>query len=253
MSLRSELPPKTLQPQMFSIEDIQDTIPSLHSICYPPFFQPRLLKVILVAAFYSVQYFLAPTTLLYRVSGNMSRWKSMERIWKPLLPRSGKREVVCSTEHADASFYNLTSVACLHISRVGSGKTKPSNDEIPPPPIILMTPPPFDPAAWKKARNVEVDGRHNEVARSYGQRVKQVGEKYGCSVLDVWETLQGDTSPDVFGKYLSDGLHLSEEGNRKVYEGLMHLISSKYPTLAPMPEGSTEGIPLEGKPWDELC
>ena len=116
-----------------------------------------------------------------------------------------------------------------------------------------MTPPPFDAASWRKTRNLEVDGRANEVARSYGEQAKLVGQKLNCNVLDVWETLQGETSPEVYGKYLSDGLHLNEEGNRKVYQGLMALIKAQLPELAPMEECVPTGIPLEGKLWDELC
>lgn len=120
-------------------------------------------------------------------------------------------------------------------------------------PIILITPPPFDPAAWRKTRDLEVDGRANEVARSYAEQVQAVGTSHDCSVLNVWDLLEGGTSPEVYGKYLSDGLHLNEDGNRKVHEGLVDLIRREYPHLAPMEEGSSVGIPLEGKLWEELC
>lgn len=100
---------------------------------------------------------------------------------------------------------------------------------------------------------MEVDGRANDVARSYGEKVKSVGKSHNCSVLDVWDALEGAKSSDIYGKYLSDGLHLSEEGNRKVYEGLITLIRTDYPHLAPMEEGSATGIPLEAKLWHELC
>ena len=128
--------------------------------------------------------------------------------------------------------------------------TKSSNDTFP---IILMTPPPFDAAAWKKFRNLEVDGRANDVAKSYGEKVQAVAKSHNCSVLNVWEVLEGGTSPDVYGKYLSDGLHLNEEGNRKVHEGLMSLLKKEHPKLAPREEGGSVGIQLEGKLWEELC
>ena len=116
-----------------------------------------------------------------------------------------------------------------------------------------MTPPPFDAAAWKKFRNLDVDGRANDVAKSYGEKVEAVAKSHNCSVLNVWDLLEGGSSPEVYGKYLSDGLHLNEDGNRKVHEGLMNLLKKEYPKLAPMEEGSSEGIPLEGKLWEELC
>jgi lysophospholipase L1-like esterase len=120
-----------------------------------------------------------------------------------------------------------------------------------------MTPPPFDAAAWRKARNVHVDDRQNDVARSYGDKVKEVAQEHHCILLDVWETLQGGTSPEHYGKYLSDGLHLNEQGNRQLHQGLMNLIRNEHPDLAPAAmEGQTNnnvGIPLEEKPWTELC
>ena len=87
----------------------------------------------------------------------------------------------------------------------------------------------------------------------YGDKVKDVAREHKCSVLDVWETLEGNTSPDHFGKYLSDGLHLSEDGNRKLHEGLMELIRKEHPELAPMDERTKIGIPLEEKLWSQLC
>lgn len=116
-----------------------------------------------------------------------------------------------------------------------------------------MTPPPFHAAAWRKARNVQVDDRQNDVAKSYGDKVKQVAATRSCSVLDVWELLEGNTTPEQFGKYLNDGLHLSEDGNRKLHQGLMDLIRKEYPELAPKSEATGIGIPLEEKLWSELC
>ena len=97
------------------------------------------------------------------------------------------------------------------------------------------------------------DGRGNDVAKSYGDKAKEVGQTHNCKVLDTWEALEGGTSPEVYGKYLSDGLHLNADGNRKVYEGLLDLIKRYHPDLAPMEEDSSAGIPLEGQLWEELC
>lgn len=98
-----------------------------------------------------------------------------------------------------------------------------------------------------------VDGRANEVAKSYGDKAKEVGKAHNCKVLDAWDALEGGTSPGTYGKYLSDGLHLNAAGNRKLYDALLDLIKREHPDLAPMEEGATKGIPLEGRLWDELC
>lgn len=120
-------------------------------------------------------------------------------------------------------------------------------------PIILIAPPPFDAAAWRAFRGLDEDGRANNVAKSYGDKVKEVGKANNCQVLDSWEALEGGSSPSVYGKYLSDGLHLNSEGNRKVHKGLADLIKREYPDLAPFEEGSTVGVPLEGRLWEEIC
>jgi lysophospholipase L1-like esterase len=122
-------------------------------------------------------------------------------------------------------------------------------------PIILLTPPPFDAVAWGKFRNLEVyEGRTNQVARTYGEIASEVAKANQCSVINVWEVLEGRTSPEVYGRYLSDGLHLNELGNRKVHRSLMKLLREDYPHLVPLELGGTsQSIPLEGRLWDELC
>lgn len=129
-------------------------------------------------------------------------------------------------------------------------------------PIILMTPPPFHADAWRKSRNLQQDGRANRVAKAYGDKVIEVSQNHtNCSVLNVWGLLQGEASPDVYGQYLSDGLHLNEKGNRLVHQGLTELIQKEYPQLAPRVESVdgqeggvlVEGIPLEEPKWDTLC
>ena len=118
-------------------------------------------------------------------------------------------------------------------------------------PIILVTPPPLDGKAWANFKGM--DNRSNERHKLYGDLVKEVATQQQCGVLDVWTLLEGDQPVDVYGKYLTDGLHLNEMGNRKLYKGLHELLKTEYPDLVPQQEGSDKGIPLEGKLWDELC
>lgn len=126
-------------------------------------------------------------------------------------------------------------------------------------PIILLTPPPVHEEAWKECRELKQSDRRNQVAKEYGDAVKQVGQEHNCPVLDIWQLLDGLSSPDVYKKHLSDGLHLNESGNRRIYDGLMELIQTKYPDLAPMADDDgdgkhgKQGILLEEKLWTELC
>jgi isoamyl acetate esterase len=118
-------------------------------------------------------------------------------------------------------------------------------------PIILLTPPPLDQKAWFSFKGI--DNRSNERHHAYGAVVKEVAQKHDCKVLDVWKILEGDTSPDLYNKYLTDGLHLNELGNQKLYQGLIELIRKDFPDLAPQQDGEDSGIPLEEKLWEELC
>jgi isoamyl acetate esterase len=124
-------------------------------------------------------------------------------------------------------------------------------------PVILLTPPPVDEAAWAAWKNVAVCDRSNQVARAYGARAQQVATELDCPVVDTWTLLEGFS--DKRGEFLSDGLHLNEQGNRRVFEGLMTLLQQQFPDLAPMGDDDGDGkhgkkgIPVEEKLWKELC
>lgn len=121
-------------------------------------------------------------------------------------------------------------------------------------PIILMTPPPLNEAAWS-THCPEPNKRSNEAAREYGERVKKVAARNGCPVVDVFEALGGNG--DKYGQNLSDGLHLNGRGNTLLFEGLLKIIKTHYPHLAPMEDGDekygTTGIPLEEELWRDQC
>jgi lysophospholipase L1-like esterase len=85
--------------------------------------------------------------------------------------------------------------------------------------------------------------------------VKKVAAQHGCPVVDVFEALGGNG--DEYGQNLSDGLHLNGHGNTLLFEGLLKMIKTHYPYLAPMEDGDekygTTGIPMEEKLWRDLC
>eukprot|EP00977_Amphora_coffeiformis_P010047 scaffold2353_cov167-Amphora_coffeaeformis.AAC.38 len=122
-------------------------------------------------------------------------------------------------------------------------------------PILLLTPPPFDAPAWMAFRQFDTPGRDNQVAKAYGDKVKQVATNLDmCAVVDTWTILEG--SSDDKSQYLSDGLHLNEAGNRLVHKGIMEVLKKDFPHVAPMMDGDgrygTNGIPLEEPLWREL-
>jgi hypothetical protein len=183
----------------------------------------------------------------------MCRLNSMPKILRRLSQPFGKWFSLISSCGAPFTIQDANEHDHFFASQILLSSTATEeNDKFP---IILLTPPPFDAAAWSKFRNLEVyEGRTNQVARAYGERAQEVAKASQCSSIDVWELLEGGKSPEVYGRYLSDGLHLNELGNRKVHEGLMELLRRDQPHLAPLEEGSTSpGIPLEGRLWEELC
>jgi lysophospholipase L1-like esterase len=124
-------------------------------------------------------------------------------------------------------------------------------------PIIVMTPPPVDEEAWAKYRGSKTSCRTNEASKQYGQKAIQVATALNCKVLDTWTLLGGSGNDRT--QHLSDGLHLSESGNRLVYQGLMELIETQLPDLAPMSDEDgqgkygTQGVPMQEELWKKLC
>ena len=128
------------------------------------------------------------------------------------------------------------------------------------PTIILLTPPPLPRAkleafCLQQYGSTERAQRSNDASRAYGAMVKQIACEYSLQVVDVFDLLQGDHGPDVYGQYLVDGLHLNSRGNQRVYQGLMDVLQTKFPHLAPMTDGEgrhgTMGIPFQEKLWNE--
>ena len=122
-------------------------------------------------------------------------------------------------------------------------------------PILLITPPPFDAQAWMEFRQLESPGRDNQIAKEYGDKVKEVAASLEmCSVVDTWNLLEGSSNNK--GQYLSDGLHLNEAGNRLLHKGITEVLKKDFPNILPMVDGEgqhgTNGVPLEEPLWREL-
>ncbi|XP_054034768.1 isoamyl acetate-hydrolyzing esterase 1 homolog [Dryobates pubescens] len=78
--------------------------------------------------------------------------------------------------------------------------------------VLLITPPPLQEAAWEQACLAKGErlNRSNASAGQYAQACVQAARACGTDVLDLWTLMQKDQD---FSSYLSDGLHLSAEGN----------------------------------------
>ncbi|KAK2501931.1 hypothetical protein MC885_009373 [Smutsia gigantea] len=125
--------------------------------------------------------------------------------------------------------------------------------------IILITPPPLCEAAWEKeclTLGCKLD-RLNSVVGEYASACLQVAQDCGTDTLDLWTLMQKDRQ-DI-SSYLSDGLHLSPEGNEFLFSHLWPLIEKKassLPLLLPYWRDIAEAEPElsllgDGHHWSE--
>ncbi|XP_015269499.1 PREDICTED: isoamyl acetate-hydrolyzing esterase 1 homolog [Gekko japonicus] len=96
--------------------------------------------------------------------------------------------------------------------------------------IILVTPPPLHETAWEKEciAKGEILNRHNATTGEYAKACVKTARDCGIEVVDLWTLMQ--TNNQDFSCYLSDGLHLSEEGNNFLANQLWSVLERR--TLA---------------------
>ncbi|KAG8542488.1 hypothetical protein GDO81_026627 [Engystomops pustulosus] len=97
--------------------------------------------------------------------------------------------------------------------------------------IVLITPPPLHEASWEKQCIIKGSklNRLNSVTGTYAKACVQVGAEYGADVLDLWTLMQEGGSD--YSVYLSDGLHLSDAGNKFAETKLWIILQKKLGSL----------------------
>ena len=133
------------------------------------------------------------------------------------------------------------------------------------PKIVLMTPPPVDETAWERFCEEWnfPQVRRAAVTRQYAEAVREVAAEIGVGVVDLWSIfmeragwepgnpLLGSKEPgqspsgDGLAGLLSDGLHLSGEGNKLVFESLKAFIKENLP--------EENELPWLLPRWDDKC
>ncbi|KAG8445621.1 hypothetical protein GDO86_010413 [Hymenochirus boettgeri] len=93
--------------------------------------------------------------------------------------------------------------------------------------VILITPPPLHEPSWEKQCCLKGSklNRSNVAAGLYAKACVQVGYQFGIDVVDLWSEMQ--SSGQDFKVYLSDGLHLSAEGNSFLESRLWTILERK--------------------------
>ncbi|KAE8605036.1 hypothetical protein XENTR_v10014946 [Xenopus tropicalis] len=97
--------------------------------------------------------------------------------------------------------------------------------------IILITPPPICEPAWEQQcllKGCKLN-RLNNTAGLYAKACVEVASECGTEVVDLWSQMQ-EGGKD-YTVYLSDGLHLSSEGNQFVESSLWPILEKKLSAL----------------------
>eukprot|EP00397_Hematodinium_sp_SG-2012_P062470 GEMP01084428.1.p1 GENE.GEMP01084428.1~~GEMP01084428.1.p1 ORF type:complete len:217 (+),score=42.22 GEMP01084428.1:72-722(+) len=125
--------------------------------------------------------------------------------------------------------------------------------------IILLTPPPvchrqrleFQRVRFPDSPSGQLE-RTNDNAEKYAKACVDVARESNVSVVNLWElmmeaakasdvgqeeSMQQDAEP--WGRYLSDGLHLSHAGNTFVFSKLLETVERDWPELRITPCKST--------------
>ncbi|XP_061363457.1 GDSL esterase/lipase At5g45920 [Gastrolobium bilobum] len=103
--------------------------------------------------------------------------------------------------------------------------------------VLLITPPPIDEDARVRYPYVDdpqgLPERTNEAAGEYARVCIAVAGECGIPVIDLWTKMQ--QYPDWRKEYLSDGLHLTQSGNRVVFEEVIMKLRDEGLSLESMP------------------
>ncbi|KAK1302880.1 DNA (cytosine-5)-methyltransferase DRM2 [Acorus calamus] len=118
--------------------------------------------------------------------------------------------------------------------------------------IVLITPPPVDEVGrLEYARSVygenavEIPERTNEVTGIYTRKCIEVAQELGLPHVDLWSQMQETSGWQK--KYLSDGLHLTEEGNGVVYEEVIQVFERSGLKAVEMPYDLPHHSEIDGK------
>lgn len=112
--------------------------------------------------------------------------------------------------------------------------------------VLIAGPPPVDAEAWDKhcraSGSDDGGGRCNRLVRVYAGLCRQVAAEAGCTFVDLYsEFVHRADGVAGIGRFLSDGLHLSQAGNDLVAEVLTSALAGM--------SGAPGDLPLHFPSW----
>ncbi|KAL6997146.1 hypothetical protein U1Q18_007270 [Sarracenia purpurea var. burkii] len=118
--------------------------------------------------------------------------------------------------------------------------------------VVLITPPPIDEEGRiEYARSLygekamEVPERTNEVTGGYAKQCVELAKELGLPSINLWSKMQ--ETEDWRKKFLSDGLHLTPEGNAVVHEEVVRVFNEAGLSAAEMPYDFPHHSEIDGK------
>ncbi|CAG9464101.1 unnamed protein product [Pedinophyceae sp. YPF-701] len=121
-------------------------------------------------------------------------------------------------------------------------------------PVVLLTPPPVD-TERRRADSESTpkrEDRSDAAAAAYGKAVLEVGAGAGVPVVDVGGAMRAQP-PGWGARLLCDGLHLSDDGNRMLFETVADFIATRTDLGAGV--AGTEGdggLPRDAPDWKDV-
>ncbi|KAJ9163756.1 hypothetical protein P3X46_023389 [Hevea brasiliensis] len=118
--------------------------------------------------------------------------------------------------------------------------------------IVLITPPPIDEEGRKQyaisvygEKATELPERTNEMAGVYARQCVELAKDLGIRSIDIWSAMQ--EAEGWQKKFLSDGLHLTPEGNAVVYQEVIRVFNDAWLSAAEMPYDFPHHSEIDGK------
>ncbi|PWA58228.1 SGNH hydrolase-type esterase superfamily protein [Artemisia annua] len=106
--------------------------------------------------------------------------------------------------------------------------------------IVLITPPPIDEEGrleFAKSmygeKAMKLPERTNEVTGDYANGCVEVAKEFGVSSVNLWSRMQETQGWQK--KFLSDGLHLTPDGNKVVFEEVLKVFNGAWLSAIDMP------------------
>ncbi|XVE54968.1 hypothetical protein DITRI_Ditri03aG0123700 [Diplodiscus trichospermus] len=118
--------------------------------------------------------------------------------------------------------------------------------------IVLITPPPIDEEgrmeyarATYGEKAMTVPERTNEMAGVYARGCVELAGELGIRSINLWSKMQETDGWQK--KYLSDGLHLTPEGNAVVFQEVVKVFNEAWLSAAEMPYDFPHHSVIDGK------